>query len=160
MFKELFPNCNPRLKGSTKPPTNHSSAHPTLNNDRAIRNPRKKAIRYPSSINPRLQLTLPQDDALEWSSLSENRRRCLRLQLGKTYEDDVNLTVLHEAFLDCQRNYSVYLDSVENVVRSLGLLEQVKNETEVLRLVKDLRFTVEDILRILEVGVIRCSSLN
>lgn len=107
-----------------------------------------------SAINFVLQLTLPQHSASEWSSLSENRRRCLRLQLGKTYGNNLNLTEIYEAFLECQKDYSVYLDSVENVIRTLGLLESVKNDSQLLGTIKEIRFTVEDILKILEVGVI------
>lgn len=58
---------------------------------------------------------------------------------------------MYEAFLECQKNYSVYLDSVENVMRTLGLLDNVKNDSQLLGIVKEIRFTVEDILKILEV---------
>lgn len=63
---------------------------------------------------------------------------------------------MYEDFLECQKNYSVYLDSVENVVRTLGLLENVKNNSQLLGIVKEIRFTVEDILKILEVGLDVC----
>lgn len=103
------------------------------------------------TINFILQLTLPQHSVSEWSSLSENRRRCLRLQSGKTYGENLNLTEIYESFLECQKNYSVYLDSMENVVRTLGLLENVKNDSQLLGIIKEIRFTVEDIFKILEV---------
>lgn len=99
-----------------------------------------------------LQLTLPQHSASKWSSLSENRRRCLRLQSGKTYGTNLNMTEIYESFVECQRNYSVYLDSMENVVRTLGILKNVKNDSQLLSIIKEIRFTVEDILKILEVS--------
>lgn len=61
------------------------------------------------------------------------------------------MTEIYEEFLECQKNYSVYLDSVENVVRTLGLLKSVKNDSQLLGIIKEIRFTVEDILKILEV---------
>lgn len=102
------------------------------------------------------QLTLPRESSLpsgyrEWSALLSNRRRCLNQQRHKIYGSYLNLTEIHDSYLECQKNYSVYLNSVESALRAIAVFSHLQ-EVEVLQQIKDIRFVIEEILNLTKVS--------
>ncbi|KAK9870380.1 hypothetical protein WA026_007946 [Henosepilachna vigintioctopunctata] len=62
-----------------------------------------------------MKLLMPDQTSLQfghWSLLSETRRKCLRETAAKTHSQQLNMTILYNSFLLCQKDYGDFLNLI------------------------------------------------
>lgn len=79
--------------------------------------------------------------------------RCLDEQRNEFQQQNLNLTEIYFSYLECQKNHSIYLNSIQTVVRALGFYSHIENVYNETQLMQQLRTTIEwDILENLNVS--------
>ncbi|XP_044752109.1 neprilysin-11-like [Coccinella septempunctata] len=92
-----------------------------------------------------LKLMLPDQTSISlghWSSLSETKRKCLRETENMSYGKELNVTLLYNTFLLCQKNYADYLDSISTSMQELGFFTNL-TENEIYGQIRDIRIFIE-----------------
>ncbi|KAL3282091.1 hypothetical protein HHI36_005289 [Cryptolaemus montrouzieri] len=92
-----------------------------------------------------MKLLMPDQTSLSldhWSSLSENKRKCLRKTGEGANEKALNMSHRYDYFLLCQKNYADYLDSISSSIEEFGFFGNM-SEREVFTQVRDIRLFIE-----------------
>lgn len=55
-----------------------------------------------------------------WKSFWRGEKRCLNMQIDKINEPSLNLDKIHDDYVACQRNYSIYVKSIGRICKELG----------------------------------------
>ncbi|KAF5298409.1 hypothetical protein FQR65_LT01187 [Abscondita terminalis] len=75
--------------------------------------------------------------------LTDKQKRCLDDQRGSLNKENVNLNEIHEEFVQCQKDYTVFFHSIETAVKAFGFYSHFPNAYNVTQAIKELGTTIE-----------------
>lgn len=88
----------------------------------------------------------------DWKSFWRGQTRCLNKQIDKINSSPIDLNRIHDDYVECQKDFSIYVKSIANVCKELGYFDDLPNPFNVSQREEYLKTSVEwDLLQLVQV---------
>ncbi|KAK5646634.1 hypothetical protein RI129_005098 [Pyrocoelia pectoralis] len=82
-------------------------------------------------------------DQTEASKLTDLQNRCLDKVRNQMQQEYVDLSEIHDYFVECQKDYTVFLFSIQTAAGAIGFFSNWTNQYNRTQVMQDLRTTIE-----------------